>query len=209
MTGTATGRWIGVTLRDGSTRYDWVPDDQPPSPDGTPGRWHVVGQSGEPGRWEWRESRAVAAPTLPFAMRPLVMSYRTAIVAVVAALGLLAVVVGVFTVAGRDDAPGSRANLSAPSLEFPMQSGPWTLYAVTVDRESGTGAFKGHATIGYSGSDSAAKAHVTIGVFRAMHTIGELTGTTKEVKRGAYTTVDLTSEDDWLPQADGFAFVAD
>jgi hypothetical protein len=56
------GRWIPVTLPDGTVRQDWVPDDQPGSPDGSPGEWHVVPEEAGGHRWEWC---AKPAPTLP------------------------------------------------------------------------------------------------------------------------------------------------
>jgi hypothetical protein len=81
------GHWVEV---DG--RRDWVPDDQPPSPDGTPGAWHIVGASGELGEWEWHPApppiltpppvpfRAPVAPTggpvLPGARDPAWNSWR-------------------------------------------------------------------------------------------------------------------------------------
>lgn len=65
-----SGHWARVNLPDGSVRQDWVPTDQPPSPDGSPGRWHVVEDTpGEPTRWEWHPPKpgaaSTAAPTAP------------------------------------------------------------------------------------------------------------------------------------------------
>ncbi|MGQ0845356.1 MAG: hypothetical protein ACT4QF_14610 [Sporichthyaceae bacterium] len=49
-----TGRWAQVDRPDGTVRQDWVPAEQPPSPDGTAGEWHVVEDGpGLPTRWEW------------------------------------------------------------------------------------------------------------------------------------------------------------
>jgi len=56
------GRWVGVALPDGTSRHDWVPEEQSPSPDGKPGLWHIVGESGEQGRWEWHPALAAKAP---------------------------------------------------------------------------------------------------------------------------------------------------
>lgn len=56
-----TGRWADVAGSDGTVRQIWVPADQPPSPDGTVGEWHVVeDEPGQPTRWEWH----LAEPTL-------------------------------------------------------------------------------------------------------------------------------------------------
>ncbi|MGQ0467161.1 MAG: hypothetical protein ACT4QG_17830 [Sporichthyaceae bacterium] len=49
----AGGAWVEVPRPDGTTRRDWRPDEQPPSPDGSPGCWHVVTGDGQPDRWEW------------------------------------------------------------------------------------------------------------------------------------------------------------
>lgn len=70
MTTSLNGHWVDV---DG--RRDWVPDDQPPSPDGTPGAWHIVGASGELGEWEWHPApppilTAPPAPLLSSAPAP-------------------------------------------------------------------------------------------------------------------------------------------
>lgn len=58
------GRWVEVTRPDGTARRDWRPDEQPPSPDGGEGSWHVVTGGGEADRWEW-----MAAPA-PVPMPP-------------------------------------------------------------------------------------------------------------------------------------------
>lgn len=209
--GTEAGRWIAVTLRDGSTRYDWLPDEQPPSPDGTPGRWHVVGAPGGEGHWEWCESQPDSTPTIPFSLRPFVMSYRTAILAAAAVVALLAAVIVTFAAPhGDGSGPASSADGApsvAPDLEFPKHSGPWTLYSVTVERVRSTKAFAGRATVGYTGpAPSAAHRRIVIDVVRGGRTVGELTGTTGQVTRGHYTTVALTSKDAWVANADGFAF---
>lgn len=49
-TGRPGGEWVQV-----GDRRDWVPAEQPPSPDGSPGRWHVVTGSDGAHRWEWHE----------------------------------------------------------------------------------------------------------------------------------------------------------
>ncbi|HEX3825936.1 MAG TPA: RDD family protein [Sporichthyaceae bacterium] len=58
-----TGRWVTVKLPDGATREEWIPAEQPPSPDGGPGLWHVVPHpnAGESG-WVWHPEQA---PPLP------------------------------------------------------------------------------------------------------------------------------------------------
>lgn len=57
------GRWVEITRPDGTTRRDWRPDEQPPSPDGGPGDWHVVlGVGGAPDDWAWIPMAAPAAP---------------------------------------------------------------------------------------------------------------------------------------------------
>ena len=60
MTTSLDGHWLQV---DG--RRDWIPDDQPPSPDGTPGTWHIVGASGEMGEWEWHPAPPPVVPSRP------------------------------------------------------------------------------------------------------------------------------------------------
>jgi hypothetical protein len=215
MTVTAAGRWIGVTLPDGSTRYDWLPDDQPPSPDGAPGSWHVVGAPGEEGHWEWRENRPVITPSIPFALRPLVISYRTAILSVIGVLAVLAAVVAALILPGSDDASSDSVpsaivvTPAPPSLDFPKQFGPWTLYSLTVERDRSTGAFKGRATLGYTGpGPSAASSPIVIDVIREGRTVGVLTGTAGSVTPGTYTAVPLTSADAWTAKPDGFGFRA-
>lgn len=69
------GRWVGVRRIDGTSRTDWRPDEQPPSPDGSPGSWHVVTEGGEPPRWEWAPlapapSPPPGPPQTPFAITP-------------------------------------------------------------------------------------------------------------------------------------------
>jgi hypothetical protein len=47
----------------GSLRQDWVPAEQPPSPDGTSGRWHLVSAlAGAQAHWEWHPDPVVPAP---------------------------------------------------------------------------------------------------------------------------------------------------
>jgi hypothetical protein len=47
----------------GSLRQDWVPSDQPASPDGTSGRWHLVSAlAGAQAHWEWHPSPTVPPP---------------------------------------------------------------------------------------------------------------------------------------------------
>lgn len=56
------GRWVEVRRADGIARTDWRPDEQPPSPDGSRGSWHVVTADGEPSRWEWVPLAVTPAP---------------------------------------------------------------------------------------------------------------------------------------------------
>lgn len=52
--GQATGQWVPVVLTDGTVRHDWMPEPQPPSPDGTPGVWRLVpGAVDGYGDWTW------------------------------------------------------------------------------------------------------------------------------------------------------------
>jgi hypothetical protein len=209
MTGTEAGRWIAVPLRDGSTRYDWLPDEQPPSPDGTPGRWHVVGAPGGEGHWEWCESQPGEAPAMPFSLRPYLMAYRSAIVSVVAVVALLAAVIVTFAGGdGADPAPSAQSAPTAPpDLEFPKRSGPWTLYSVTVERVRSTKTFAGRATVGYTGPGPAsAPRRLVLHVVRGGRIVGELTGTIGRLERGGYTTVALSSKDAWVADPDGFVF---
>jgi hypothetical protein len=59
------GRWVPVVMPDGTERQDWVPDDQPASPDGGPGSWHVVS-----GGWEWHPRPPPSMPPGPPAPLP-------------------------------------------------------------------------------------------------------------------------------------------
>lgn len=63
MTTPPGGRWVRVPLHGGGERADWVPDDQPPAPDGGHGRWHAVLTG--PGQWRWEWVDRNAAATLP------------------------------------------------------------------------------------------------------------------------------------------------
>src|SRR4051812_30955692 len=48
------GDWVAVPIPGAPDRWDWVPAEQPPSPDGRPGKWHVAGGTGpQAGKWEW------------------------------------------------------------------------------------------------------------------------------------------------------------
>lgn len=59
---TSGGQWIRVRFADGGQRLDWIPDEQPGSPDGTVGMWHVVPDpAGGESRWEWHPRLAAAA----------------------------------------------------------------------------------------------------------------------------------------------------
>jgi hypothetical protein len=66
---TPSGRWAEFRLPDGRVRQDWIPDAQPPGPDGGPGVWHIVTDvPGQQGRWEWHPGRPV--PATPPAFGP-------------------------------------------------------------------------------------------------------------------------------------------
>lgn len=67
------GEWVWTTLPGGTTRMDWVPTEQPPSPDGTSGRWHVVSLPGQESRWEWYPGPVAARPA-PTGVRALRMA---------------------------------------------------------------------------------------------------------------------------------------
>ncbi len=60
------GEWVAVPVPGQPDRWDFVPHEQPPSPDGSPGRWHVVGGSGtEVGQWQWFPTNPLPAPPPP------------------------------------------------------------------------------------------------------------------------------------------------
>jgi hypothetical protein len=60
------GEWVRVPIPGQPDRWDFVPAEQPPSPDDGPGTWHVVGGSGgEVGTWEWFPSAAAPPPSPP------------------------------------------------------------------------------------------------------------------------------------------------
>jgi hypothetical protein len=71
---TFTGSWVHVPGRNGSVRRDWVPSEQPPSPDGSAGKWHVVNDLPDAtARWEWHPAPAPpAVPVGPRRSRPRV-----------------------------------------------------------------------------------------------------------------------------------------
>lgn len=65
---TSGGEWVAVPVPGQADRWDWVPAEQPASPDGGPGRWHLVygsPPSGD-GTWEWFPAGG-AAPAPPVA----------------------------------------------------------------------------------------------------------------------------------------------
>ncbi len=65
MTSSA-GTWVAVPIPGEPDRWDFVPAEQPPSPDGSAGMWHVVGGSGdEVGQWEWFPSATDPVPLPP------------------------------------------------------------------------------------------------------------------------------------------------
>lgn len=67
-TGAAAGEWVPVQLVDGSWRHDWMPAEQPPSPDGTSGVWRLVpGSVDGYGSWVW-----FTTSPLPEAPEPVV-----------------------------------------------------------------------------------------------------------------------------------------
>lgn len=81
----AGGEWVTVVLADGSTRQDWVPDEQPDTGNAGPGRWHVVTE-GATHRWEWHPAPHLAdEPALPPVPRRWV---REAVAVVLAAAAL-------------------------------------------------------------------------------------------------------------------------
>lgn len=61
----SAGEWVSVTLPDGTGRQDWVPAEQPASPDGGPGRWHIVSDPGGATRWEWHPQLPATVPAVP------------------------------------------------------------------------------------------------------------------------------------------------
>ncbi len=68
---TMSGKWVQANLPDGSVRQDWVPADQPPSPDGSAGVWHVVEKTpGQPTRWEWHATTPTPTATPPLSVPP-------------------------------------------------------------------------------------------------------------------------------------------
>lgn len=60
-----SGRWVQVNLAAGAVRQDWVPEEQPASPDGGPGWWHVVNDPSGAARWEWFPRVAPPMPPGP------------------------------------------------------------------------------------------------------------------------------------------------
>jgi hypothetical protein len=77
---TMTGNWVTVTLPGGFQRRDWVPTEQPASPDGSIGTWHIVSHpDGGDSRWEWHAApAAVAAPAPSLTARPAPAALRRA-----------------------------------------------------------------------------------------------------------------------------------
>lgn len=71
MTSSA-GRWVSVRFPDGRVRFDWVPAQQPPAPNGQVGFWHVVTGTGRQAtRWEWHaEPEAALVVQRASAQRP-------------------------------------------------------------------------------------------------------------------------------------------
>jgi len=60
------GQWVRVRFADGAQRVDWIPAEQPPSPDGRAGLWHVVPDAADgPSRWEWHPRADAPAPPRP------------------------------------------------------------------------------------------------------------------------------------------------
>lgn len=63
------GHWVRVRFADGAQRVDWIPAEQPPSPDGTAGLWHVVPDpAGGSSRWEWHPRPHAQDPAGPIAV---------------------------------------------------------------------------------------------------------------------------------------------
>ena len=82
------GDWVAVPIPGEPDRWDWVPIEQPASPDGGPGRWHVVGGSGpQAGTWEWFPGTSVPPPPPPFAVSPAAGTLPTTPAAMIPAAG--------------------------------------------------------------------------------------------------------------------------
>lgn len=82
---TPGGQWVQTLAAGGLSRRDWVPDEQPKSPDGSPGRWHVVRDGPETStRWEWFPAPAPVMPTDAAAMwKPWPEFIRSAVIAAI------------------------------------------------------------------------------------------------------------------------------
>lgn len=60
-----SGRWVSVTMADGTTREDWVPAEQPAPPARQPGQWHIVTPTDGESTWEWHPRPAPPLPPRP------------------------------------------------------------------------------------------------------------------------------------------------
>lgn len=108
QTGTAAGEWVAVPLTDGTLRYDWLPAEQPPSPDGRPGVWRLVpGEIDGYGSWVFFPASPPPVTQQPIETQPRdgaphgpTPVRRTALV--LASLVVVAALIFVFTRGGGD-----------------------------------------------------------------------------------------------------------
>lgn len=87
----AGGNWVNVPLPGGQGRWDWVPTEQPPWPDGRPGVWHIVGAPGRAGTWEFFPASAPGGFGL--VPEPLAARARTATIFLGLSIAASAVVI--------------------------------------------------------------------------------------------------------------------
>lgn len=226
---TPGGRWVPVDDPHWPGRADWVPTEQPASPDGRPGVWHVVtGAPGQPSTWEWHPSappmpaQPPAAPQQGWAQPSPV--YAQAVEQrrrkwpwIAAALVVLAVAIGAANSGGPDSSAtlttaGQDTTAAAKGVDstkgFPLQDGDWRLDSLTMSKDI-AGDFTGHGQITYTGADKGGgDTLIQITIYTTGNQVASMSATVDNVPPGRSKTIEFFSQDDYVPGSHRFTFQA-
>jgi hypothetical protein len=117
------GDWVAVPIPGQPDRWDWVPAEQPPSPDGTPGTWHVAGGTGpNAGTWEWFPAAGAPSAPPPSAAPPLPWETGSA---PSAATGTPAAEIPAAEIPAADTPAADTPAAAIPAATGPVGPNPW------------------------------------------------------------------------------------